>query len=241
MSSSKKSYFQQFSEIFDDFISLIYPTCCINCEDLLQKKELHICTQCRLELPLTNFHLQPTDNTITQRFWGKVPLRFAMAYLLFSKKSVVQDLLHNLKYNSQPEIGEMLGMWYGSQLKEADFAAQFDLIIPVPMHPKKRVLRGYNQSDAFAKGLSVTMEIDWQADALIKIKHTTSQTKKSRMARAENVRNVFEVKNPAQLKGKNILLVDDVITTGATLESCAEKLLLADVKSVSIATIASPL
>ena len=228
-----------FNNLLNDFVSLIYPACCLGCERLLKKNEGKICTKCRLDLPKSFYHLNP-NNTVAKRFWGKVNLKYAMAYFIYSKKSIVQNLLHNLKYHDHSELGEILGKWYGSDLLETGFDMYFDLIVPVPLHLKRQKERGYNQSDGFAKGLSEILNIEWKPEVLQRVKANTTQTKKSRFERWKNVNEIFNVKYEHQVLNKNILLVDDVITTGATLEACAKKIIESKCKSVSIATIAAP-
>lgn len=227
-----------------DFLSLIFPNYCLGCEEPLAKGEEQLCTKCRYALPQTDYHLQP-DNALAQRFWGKIPIEYALAYLKFSKGGRVQKILHELKYDNNQTIGEMMGKWYGQVLVDAALAqldgkkAQvFDIILPIPLHKAKLRNRGYNQSDCFAKGLSAITQIPWNAQALRRNKATKTQTKKGRLDRWKNVDNIFEVIKPNLVKGKHILLVDDVVTTGATLEACAHSLLKAKAAKISIATIA---
>ncbi|MBC7921991.1 MAG: ComF family protein [Ferruginibacter sp.] len=221
-----------------DFVSIIFPEYCRACLGPLERNEPYICTTCRFSLPRTNSHL--TEMTaLTHRFWGRVPIWHSLAYLKFTKGGTVQQLLHQLKYNDQREIGETLGQWYGFELTEHGFAEKFDLILPVPLHASKLRKRGYNQSDCFAKGLSEGMRVAWSPDVLRRTVATPTQTKKKRLERWQNVDAVFEVTNEDFLRGKRILLVDDVVTTGATLEACAQELYRVACAAVSIATIAA--
>ncbi len=222
---------------FADFVSLIFPELCQACAKSLYRNEELVCADCLYHLPYTDFHLQP-DNAVAQQFWGRVPLEAAAAMLYFSKGSRVQNLMHQLKYKNKPEVGVYLGKLAGKRLLENPIFSSADLIIPVPLHKQKLLKRGYNQSLSFAEGLSEKLSIPVSIDNLIRTTGTESQTKKSRTSRYENMKEVFSVKDPQQLIGKHILLVDDIITTGATLEACCNVLReIPDVK-ISIAAIA---
>ncbi len=220
-----------------DFVSLIFPQVCLACEEPVGRGEEHLCTSCRAQLPYTDYHLlAPGENPLSRRFWGRVPVRHTLSYLRFLRRGRVQHLLHQLKYKEQRDVGLVLGRWYGHELARHNF--QFDLIVPVPLHPKKLAKRGYNQSDPFAEGLAESLHTPWQAAGLRRIEHTDSQTRKNRLERWQNVADVFEVTDPAAMQGKHVLVVDDVLTTGATLEACAAVLLAAGAAEVSFATIA---
>lgn len=190
-----------------------------------------------LELPRTHYHTDP-HNALFTRLEGRVPLQFAVAFFLFRKRGKVQRLLHQLKYNNHPEIGETLGLVYGEELRQHYFDQQIDLIIPVPLHASRKRKRGYNQSGEFGKGLSKSMSRPCYEDILIRTTKTETQTKKTKLKRWQNVKEVFVAAKPDQLYRKNVLLIDDVITTGATIEACAATLLQAGCKSVSVASIA---
>lgn len=224
---------------FSDFFSLIFPQVCLACEETLARGEDFLCTTCRTQLPYTDYHKLPSrENPLARRFWGKVPVHYALSYLRFLRRGRVQHLLHQLKYKGQRDIGLVLGRWYGAELAEQGLATDFDLIVPVPLHPRKLAKRGYNQSDTFAEGLSIGLAVPWSATALRRTEHTDSQTRKNRTERWENVAEVFEVAELLAVADKRILVVDDVLTTGATLESCAAALLAAGAADVSVATIA---
>ncbi len=223
--------------MFNAFIDLIFPRICSACLEPLQLNEAVICTHCRFDLPKTNLHLE-NDNVLMQKFLGKVELKHVMSYLKFIKGGKVQRLMHELKYKGNQEVGEMLGRWYGAELRENGFAEAFDLIIPVPLHKKRLISRGYNQSDCFAKGLSESLKIEWRDDILVRATNTTSQVTKSRLERYQNMDNVFAVKHQEYLIGKKVVVVDDTLTTGATLESCVLSLQEFDIKDISILTLA---
>lgn len=220
------------------FFSILFPENCLSCNGIIEQGEKDICSICKFSLPRTGFHLD-NQNLVAQKFWGKIKVEHAISYLFFKKENNVQKLLHELKYNKQPQIGEILGNWYAQELLDNDFHKNFDIIIPVPMHPKKQKKRGYNQSACFGKGLAEIWGIPQLENGIKKLSNTVSQTKKSREERYENMKNGFEITNSEAIKDKNILLVDDVITTGATLEVCANLLLEQGAKTVSIATIAA--
>jgi ComF family protein len=203
----------------------------------LFKGEEILCTRCILELPKTGYH-EHIENTIKSRLIGRLPLTYAMAFLKFRKTGVVQHLLHQLKYNNHPEVGVRLGKLYGKDLIEAGFESRFDLIIPVPLHTSRKRRRGYNQSEKFAEGLSHMLQLPCDESIVKRTVKTTTQTRKTKIERWENVKDVFQVKQPEKIIGKRILLVDDVITTGATLEACGQQLLNFGCTELSIACIA---
>lgn len=222
---------------FKDLRDLFFPHLCLACgENKLLGEEI-LCQTCKRNLPETNMH-ELKENRFTDRFWGRVYLQTGSAMYLFAKGENVQSLIHQLKYKNKPRIGIKLGERYGKKLKEASLYQDIDVIVPVPLHPRKEHKRGYNQSDQFAIGLSDKMEKPWLRKGLTRITYGESQTRKSRSERFEEVMKAFEVTNPKELEGKHILLVDDVLTTGATLEACATKLLQVPNTKVSMVTIA---
>ncbi|QJD96719.1 ComF family protein [Mucilaginibacter robiniae] len=220
-----------------DFISLIYPRLCQACNSTLLGTESLICTDCLYNLPYTQFHQQP-DNIVAQQFWGKLQVQAAYALLYFEKGSKVQHLMHQFKYQDMPAIGNRLGQIAGAQLMQNPTFASVDVIIPVPLHIKRFRKRGYNQSTCFADGLAAKLNAQVEEHNLIRTINTATQTQKSRFARFENMQEVFAIKNPAALMNKHILLVDDIVTTGSTLEACGLALLQVPGLTLSIATIA---
>ncbi|MGI4740237.1 MAG: ComF family protein [Janthinobacterium lividum] len=225
--------------LFADLVALFFPRACLACHEPLVAGEAHLCTTCRTELPYTDYHLlPPAHNPLARRFWGKLPVQHRLSYLRFLRHGRVQELLHQLKYRGQEGVGRALGQLYGAELAAAGLGPEFDLIVPVPLHRRKLARRGYNQAEAFATGLAAALPCSSAAHALRRTEHTATQTRKGRTERWQNVATVFEVAQPAIVAGRHVLLVDDVLTTGATLEACGAALLAAGARAVSIATIA---
>ena len=224
-------------EVLVDFISMLYPRYCFACNEGLVKGENMVCTNCMLEIPRTHFHLYGR-NALYNRLSGRIPLHAAFAFFFFKKGGKVQQLLHALKYNRHPEIGEALGEVYGEELRKVDINQKFDCIVPVPLHPARKQSRGYNQSEEFGKGLSKSLNIPLLGDALVRTVKTESQTRKSKLNRWRNVTEVFQLQEPEQIYNRRVLLVDDVITTGATIEACAQVIVDGSKSAVSIASIA---
>jgi len=220
-----------------DFVSLLFPQLCPACGESMVAGEDVLCTDCRFTLPFTNFHLQP-DNIVARQFWGKVELQGAYALYYFAKGGKVQNLMHHFKYKGMQQIGVLLGNMAGDQLAKSAVFSSVDVIIPVPLHKKRLKERGYNQSTCFANGLAQRLNAIVDNDNLVRVKSTETQTHKSRFSRFENMQEVFCVIDHKQLAGKHILLVDDVVTTGSTLEACSLQLLKIEGLKLSIATIA---
>lgn len=223
--------------VIEDFISLFFPRYCLACSGSLVKGEEILCTACLSDLPKTNYHLFQ-ENPIKNRLIGRLPLKYGWAFLKFRKSGIVQHLLHQLKYNNHPEIGVRLGQAYGLELLRSGFDREFDLIIPVPLHTSRKRQRGYNQSSKFAAGLSLAMNIQWDESISVRMHSSVTQTNKSKAERWENVKDVFSVETNKTIQGKRILLVDDVITTGATLEACGQHLISCGCSELSVACIA---
>jgi ComF family protein len=224
-----------FTESLRDFVSLIYPDVCICCGEGLGVGEEHICMLCLFGLPKTNFHLF-NDNILKKMFSGRVPVDAACAMYYYRKGETLQTIVHEMKYKGRKEIGTALGRQYGYELAKVKDYANSDYIIPVPLHSKKLKKRGYNQSEFFAKGLSEILAIPVNLSLYRKI-FTETQTHKTRYKRWENVNSVFEINNSDELRDKQVILVDDIITTGATIEGCANALLNAGVREINICAI----
>lgn len=220
-----------------DFINLFYPEVCAACNNALFRGETTICTQCLYHLPKTNFH-KLEGNPVEKQFWGKTRIFSATALYYFNKGERVQHLIHRLKYRSEKEVGALAGRILGQDLKDSDRFSSVDAIVPVPLHASKLRIRGFNQSDFLAAGLSEAMKTNFYPDFLIRQKATSTQTRKSRFARFENVDKVFKLNPEYPVLPYHFLLVDDVITTGSTLSACADTLLEIPGSKVSIATIA---
>lgn len=222
---------------FSDFINLLYPEVCAACNSGLFKGEEVICTRCHFNLPQTQFH-ELSGNIIEKQFWGKVQVHSATALYFFHKGEKVQQLIHRLKYHGEKEIGHLTGRILAANLRSNGRFNSIDAVIPVPLHPKKLKIRGFNQSEFFAKGIADELNIGLYKDLLVRKKHTSSQTRKSRFSRFENVSDVFMVNPEVAIKPQHILIVDDVVTTGSTLCACAEALNQLDGVKVSVAAIA---
>lgn len=221
-----------------DFLDLIFPRNCPLCKQALFDFEPCLCTVCQGMLPRANFHLRPLDNELTSKLQGLIPVQRVMAFLRFTKKGKSQALLHLLKYRNKPEIGEELGRLYGLSLAQNGFSGLWDVLVAVPLHPLKKSRRGYNQSECFARGLSQSLGIPYQ-ELLERRKNTDTQTNKSRLERLNNVERVFVMQEGVHASGLRILLVDDILTTGATLCAAAQTLLEGGAKHVDLATIAA--
>ncbi len=220
-----------------DFLSLLFPELCPACGEALVVNEKIICTDCLYNLPITNFHQQP-DNIVARQFWGKINIQGAYSLYYFSKGGKVQNLMHHFKYKGMHGIGNILGNIAGNQLNTNDAFVGVDYIIPVPLHKSRLKQRGYNQSLCFAEGIAQKLQATVEHNNLMRVKATETQTHRSRFARFENMQEVFVVKDAERLKNKHVLLVDDIVTTGSTLEACGIELLKIQGLKLSIATIA---
>lgn len=204
---------------------------CFGCNARLNRGEKLLCTVCRHELPLTEYNFN-VENGVDRIFYGRINIKKASSFLYFTEQGIVKNLIHQLKYRNQEQIGGFLGDWYGQILKENDFLKNIDYVIPVPLHKKKLKSRGYNQVALFAKKIAEHINAEYLENNLIKTANTRTQTKKNRLSRWYDNRSLYEVIDPNLLKNKNILLVDDVITTGATMEICGQT--LKNIKGTSI-------
>jgi len=222
---------------FKNLVYLFFPDTCLVCKESLNKSENYLCINCLHDLPLSNFTNMP-NNEVEKSFLGRVPITSATALLLYSKKSKVQKLIYQLKYKNQQQIGLFLGNWLAAEMVLTDRFKNIDYVIPVPLHKKKLKSRGYNQVEKFGKSIAEKLQAKYVDDILLKITSTSSQTKKHRYERFKNVNEIFYLTNSPYFKNKNILLVDDIITTGATLEACCLELLKTSGIKISIATMA---
>lgn len=224
-------------KLFKSLVNLLFPRVCAACGNILLEGEDSVCTTCRFLLPKTGYENNP-DNPLAQMFYGQMPFNAVMAEFFFSKTGKVQHLIHGLKYHHCRENGIFLGQEIGKSLLKAPDYQGIDFIIPIPLHPKKEKLRGYNQSLVIAEGIHEIMNVPIAEKSLVRSIFTDTQTKKSREERYQNVKDIFELKKPEQLQGKHVLLVDDVLTTGATLMSAGKALLHAEGIKISVATVA---
>lgn len=220
-----------------DFIDIIYPNACLGCEEPLVSNEDLICIKCLHELPKTDFPAD-FDNPVLRIFSGRCFLEKATSYLRFVKGGTVQSLMHHFKYRGRTEVGEKMTHLALSELRQTSFFKDIDIILPVPLHPSKLKIRGYNQSEVIAQTIANHTHIDYSTSILLRRYYNETQTKKSRFARWLNVKTVFAVDHPEKLEGKHILLVDDVVTTGSTVEACVIKLEHIEGIKISLFTLA---
>lgn len=222
---------------FHELLNLIYPNLCLICGESLLRTEKQICLSCIQQIPRTNFHLQ-VDNPVEKKFWGKVPIFRGSSFYFFQKGSPFQKLLHELKYKDNHDIGVIMGQHAALDLLQSDDFKSIEIIIPLPLHPKKLILRGYNQSELIAKGLASIMEVSIDTTTLIRTKENTTQTKKTVFERFENTLGIFDVTDTKVLEAKHVLLVDDVLTTGSTLEAAVAALIQIPNIKISVFTLA---
>ena len=216
---------------------LFYPQLCAGCGKEQSGQTQLLCLRCLDALPVTNFHLH-ASNPVEKIFWGRVPITAATSFVYFTKDSVIQHLLHALKYQGRKEIGILFGKKIGTALLQSNRFRNIDAIIPVPLHKKKEKIRGYNQATMIGEGLEDVMQIPLIECAIQRTGITETQTHKNRIERWNNISGIFGLSDTEQVQGKHLLLVDDVITTGATLEACANELLKMPGTRVSIASVA---
>ncbi len=225
------------AELFNGFTGLFFPNLCVACHTESAKTGSCFCMACFGKLPKSDMYLH-SENEVTDRLWGRLPVQFGAARYYFHKKSPVQGAMHALKYRNRPDIGILLGREFGQQIKSLPLFSSVNGLIPVPLHPKKERLRGYNQSERIAAGLSEATGIPVLNDILIRHENRTSQTRKKRMARFGNAEGLYKVHNLSAVEGGHYVLVDDVLTTGATLEMCGQAILEIPETSISVVTLA---
>lgn len=225
-------------DIGDDFLSLLFPRLCISCHTHLVKGEKVLCTTCLLSMARTDFHSR-RENALEKAFWGRCLVERAAAFSVYNRGSRIRKLIHALKYEGRKDIGRMLGELYGSVLAGCGFMDGIDLIIPVPLHPARQRRRGYNQSECIAEGLSGATHLPVRTNIIIRTGLTGTQTKSGRYERWVNVKGFFHVPDPALINGSHVLIVDDVITTGSTMEACVNALHDAGEVKVSLVALAA--
>lgn len=223
-------------DILRELSNLFFPNCCLVCEKSLLPDETGVCLQCLYKLPRTNNFNEP-DNLAETLLAGRFPFERVATFCVYSKNGVLQPLIHALKYDNQKNIGVLLGKLFGKDLAGSAFMNPVDVIVPVPLHPKKLKERGYNQAEMIALGLSQSTAVPVSTGNLVRAIHNPSQTKRTKTQRWENVKDIFDLLHPEAFANKHILLVDDVITTGSTLEACAHALTKSGGIKISIATL----
>jgi ComF family protein len=223
--------------LLSDFTGLLFPELCIACGNRLLSQEKYLCLDCWIDLPVTNFHFN-RDNKVAQLFWGRSVIENATSWFSYKKGSNYQQLIHYIKYKGLKELGTETGRKFATSLSVSDFIKGVDMVVPVPLHPKKKKKRGFNQSEYIARGMAEVLKIPLSVDNLHRIAFTSTQTNKNRFERWKNVEGIFGVHHPEEFTGNHLLLVDDVVTTGSTLEACAGHILTIPGTKVSIATLA---
>lgn len=221
--------------LIKNFINLFYPKLCIICNNLLLENENYVCTICRHDLPILYFK-NSKKNTILEIFYGKIPIEEANTLLSFTKEGKTKKLIHQLKYKGNESVGEFLGNWLGELIIEKSHFLDIDYIVPVPLHSKKFKKRGYNQVTKFGKRISFHLKKPLEENILLRTFSSKTQTFKQRFERFENIDTQFLLTDKNIFANKHILLIDDVVTTGATLEACSKELLKAKNIKISILT-----
>ena len=227
-----------FFSIFKDIGAFLFPRYCLGCGQIISHQEQFLCVACRHELRQTNFHLLSQErNPMIRKFWGRVVVQKAAALLYYEKGAVSQRLIHALKYHDRQQVGLWLGQWYATELAQTGYFAGVDLVLPVPLHPKKKKKRGYNQVTLFGETLAQALQVPYREDILLKQTYNSAQAKKHWLERQKTTAETFVLTSSEQIAGKHILIIDDIVTTGATLAQCAA-LLIATGAKVSFACMA---
>jgi ComF family protein len=224
------------SKILKAFSNLFFPEFCYSCGSDLVGPEQLLCLRCLHQLPYTQFEKIP-GNPVEKIFWGRIPIQFASSLFYFTKGSIIERLLYQLKYRSKKEVGLYCGRLMGNALRTSHVLGEVDLIVPLPLFKRKEHKRGFNQAKLICDGISETLSIPVSTEIVERVEATETQTHKNRVERWQNMQGRFRINNPSGIKNKHLMLVDDVITTGATLESCAQELLKANAR-LSIYTLA---
>ncbi|WP_321334363.1 ComF family protein [uncultured Bacteroides sp.] len=204
----------------NSFFALLFPRCCVVCDRPLSDGEESLCIMCNMNMPRTGYHLIP-DNPTERLFWGRIPLERATSFFFYSKGSDFRHILYSLKYKGNKELGEVMGRFMARELLDSGFFEGMDVIIPVPLHPSKKAKRGYNQSEWIARGIASVTTLPIDIVSVVRKVNTDTQTRKSAFERWENVNGIFELQGANHFEGKHILIIDDVLTTGATTVACA--------------------
>ena len=222
--------------VWNDILNFLLPQQCIMCGERLMANEQHLCSQCYLHLPFTQYHLVE-HNLLEKQFWGLFPIEKAVS-MFHHDGEKTRHIIYQIKYYGHPEIGYHLAKQYADELKKCQFFEDIDMIIPIPLHWKRQLKRRYNQSHYIARGISHQTGIPMDKHVVKRVKNNPSQTRLNAQQRTENVKNIFQLTHPEKIAGKHILLIDDVVTTGATLTSCAQELAKAPDVRISILTLA---
>lgn len=210
------NYLRAFTQGFRSLLNPIFPKCCFGCTSLLVPGETVLCTFCRHELPCSHYNFK-IENQMDRALYGQVNFKKASTLFFYSKTGILKNCLQHLKYRKQAQVSVFFGKWHGAVLKNDPSLPALDVIVPIPLHPKKRKSRGFNQLSGYGKALSNALGVPFKENAAIKTANTKTQTKKSRTLRVKEQKDLFILKNPKSFEGKNILIIDDVMTTGATL------------------------
>ncbi|TYP99770.1 ComF family protein [Tenacibaculum adriaticum] len=224
-------------QLLKDISRLFYPDLCLNCDKNLLYKESILCSFCRHDLPQINLK-NYQNNEITDIFYGRTAIKKGASFLYFRKKGITKQLIHHLKYKNRQDVGTFIGNWFGYELDKSNEFKNIDYIVPVPLHSSKLKKRGYNQLTTFGNSLSTTLKTPYLPDVLLRISSTKTQTFKKRFERFSSTTTKFNLTNTSVFENKHVLLIDDVITTGATLEACCNELLKSKNITISIITMA---